>query len=77
MGCCGSGVWDLQGPLNYPGYERETQMKLEQIEKDLNICMPMHLTQSEVTDPFDPILQREERLLLIMSGVRRFSKSLP
>lgn len=52
-------------------------MKLVQIKKDLNICMPMHLTQSKVTDPFDPILQREESLLLIMSGVRRFSKSLP
>lgn len=52
-------------------------MKTVQIGKDLNICMPVQLTQSEVTDLFKPILQREESLLLIMSGVKSFSKSLP
>lgn len=52
-------------------------MKIVQIEKDLNICITVHLTQSEVTDPFNPILQGEESLLLIMSGVKSFSKSLP
>lgn len=57
----GSGVWGLQGLLNYPGYETETQMKIVQIEKDLNICMVVPVTQSGVTDPFKPILQREWR----------------
>lgn len=52
-------------------------MKTEQIGEDLNICVPVQLTQSEVTDLFKPFLQREESLLLIMSGVKSFSKSLP
>lgn len=52
-------------------------MKTGQIGKDLNICMPVQLTQSEVTDLFKPIPQRVESLLLIMSGVKSFSKSLP
>lgn len=76
-GCYGSEVCGLQGSLNYLSYEPETQMKTGQIGKDLNICMPVQLTQSEVTDLFKPIPQRVESLLLIMSGVKSFSKSLP
>lgn len=52
-------------------------MKIVQIERDLNVCVPVHVTRSEVRDPFKPILQGDESLLLIMSGVKSFSKSLP
>lgn len=76
-GCYGSEVCGSQGSLNYPSYEPETQIKTVQIGEDLNICVPVQMTQSEVTDLFKPVLQREESLLLIMSGVKSFSKSLP